>query len=406
MRSPTFSSWSKAQVAGQAARAAHPPAGLSLGGFVRPDDGRFVGHLEAVGHVAGERDVEHRRAHAAVLDDVLDGRDQIARAPGEGAARFEDQPQVGVARPELAQQGDQLIAVVVGVRHQVAAAHVEPLDAVEQVAEALLDGLKGQPQVLGARFAEDVEMESLDALGEFAQLFGRDAQTRAGDARVVEVGLDGRIARVDPQTARDAVDQGPLSEAFELGEGVEGDVVAAAQDLVEVAVGIDRGIGMGRSAELFEDEPGLGVGMLRQLGKNAPHGAGLQCDDDLGARLAPYAVDQGQIRIEQRLVEHIARGRQFQKVNHRWEVPFKNRDKCNNFIAIRTPAWRGKSRGARRNRYLYLPLGHPLRGGNGNGDGDSVAVARKRAVKAYYRAMQMLTRFSTAVENGCSVSPL
>ena len=299
-------------------------------------------------------ETSHRRAHAAVLDDVLDGRDQIARAPGEGAARFENQPQVGVARPELAQQGDQLIAVVVGVRHQVAAAHVEPLDAVEQVAEALLDGLEGQPQVLGARFAEDVEMESLDALGEFAQLFGRDAQARTGDARVVEVGLDGRITRVDPQTARDAVDQGPLSEAFELGEGVEGDVVAAAQDLVEAAVGVDRGVGMGQSAKLFEDEPGLGrgtrrcsVGVARQFGEDAPHGAGLQCDDDLGARLAPYAVDQGQIRIEQRLVEHIARGRQFQKVNHRWEVPFKNRDKCNNFIAIRTPAWRGKSRGAR-----------------------------------------------------------
>ena len=229
-----------------------------------------------------------------------------------------------MARPELAQQSDQLIAVVVGVRHQVAAAHVEPLDAVEQVAEALLDGLEGQPQVLGARFAEDVEMESLDAIGEFAQLFGRDAQTRTGNARVVEVGLDGRIARVDPQTARNAVDQGTLSEAFELREGVEGDVVAAAQNLIEVTIGVDRGVGMSRTAELFEDEPGFGrgtrrrsVGVARQFGEDAPHGAGLQCDDDLGARLAPYAVDQGQIRIEQRLVKHVARRRQFQEVNHR-----------------------------------------------------------------------------------------
>ncbi len=73
--------------------------------------------------------------HPAVLDDILDGRDQITRTPGEGAARFEDEPQMRMARTELPQQRNQRVAVVVGVGHQMAAAHVEPLDTIQILPE-------------------------------------------------------------------------------------------------------------------------------------------------------------------------------------------------------------------------------------------------------------------------------
>ena len=275
IRSPTFSSWSK----------------------------------------AGKRHVEHRRAYAAVHDDILDGRDQIARTPRKSAARFENQPQMGMAYVELLQKGDQRVTVVVDVRHQMAAAHVEPFDPVEVRSEMAFDGLQRQPQVFGTRFAQNVEMKALDPFGKSAvrsQLFGRNAQTRTRHAGVVEIRLDGRILGIDAQSARETVDQRPLSETFILRKGVEGNMAAAAQDLVDVVIRIGGGIGVGRTAEFLQYKPRLGgrtgrrsIGVSRQLGENAPHGAGLQCDDDLGTRFAAHAVDHLQIVIQQRLVKDV-----------------------------------------------------------------------------------------------------
>ena len=229
-----------------------------------------------------------------------------------------------MTRTEFAEQGDQLVAVVFGMGHQVAAAHVEPRDAVEQTAEAPFDGLERQPQVRGTRFAQDMEMQPFDARGQLAQLAGRDAQPRTGNAGVVEIRPDGRILRVDPQSARNAADERPLSETLELRHGIERDVVAATQYLVDVAIRIDGCVGMGRTAEFFENQTRFGgrrgrgtVGVPGQLGKDAPHGAGLQRDDHLGARLAAHAVDHGQVRVQQPLVENIARRRHCQKVDHR-----------------------------------------------------------------------------------------
>ena len=156
------------------------------------------------------------------------------------------------------------------------------------------------------------------------QLFGRNAQPRAGNAGVVKVRFDGRILRIDPQAARKAADKGPLPETFELRDGVEGDMVAAMQYLVDIAVRIGRGVGVGGLPELLENEARLGggtrsrtVGVPRQFGKNAPHGASLQGHDNFGTRFPAHAVDRPEVRIEQFLVEDVARRRQFQKVNHR-----------------------------------------------------------------------------------------
>ena len=96
------------------------------------------------------------------------------------------------------------------------------------------------------------------------------------------------------------------------------------QYLVDIAVRIGRGVGVGGLPELLENEARLGggtrsrtVGVPRQFGKNAPHGASLQGHDNFGTRFPAHAVDRPEVRIEQFLVEDVARRRQFQKVNHR-----------------------------------------------------------------------------------------
>ena len=66
---------------------------------------------------------------------------------------------------ELPEQRDQLVAVVLGVRHQVAAAHIEPFDPVEVLAEVFFDGFERQPQVVRTRLAEHVEMQTVEYWG-------------------------------------------------------------------------------------------------------------------------------------------------------------------------------------------------------------------------------------------------
>ena len=278
--------------------------------------------------------------HTGILDDILDRRDEVARPPSEGAAGFEDQPQAGMAGLEIAQQGDQLVAVVFGVGHQVPAAHVEPFDPVEVLAEMFFDGLERQFQVVRTRLAQNVEVQPVDTCGKLLQLVGRDTEARARDARVIEVGLHGRILRVDAQAARDAAQQGHRPEAVELRDRVEGDMVAATEYFLDIAIGINGSISVRRLAVFLENKACLGggtcrsaVGMLCQQGEYTPHGAGLQGHDNFGARLAAHAVDHGQIAIQQRLVEDVARRRQLQEVNHR-----------NVFNWIRSfvfPAWEG-----------------------------------------------------------------
>ena len=265
-----------------------------------------------------------------------------------------------MARLEVAQQGDQRVAVVPRGGHQVAAAHVEPLHAVEVLAEVALDGFECQAQVLGTRLAQHVEVQPFDAAGQTAvrrQLRGRDAEARTDHTRVIEVRLDGRVPGIDAQAARNAAQNGHRRETLVLRQGVESDMVAAAQNLLDVAVRVDGGVGVRHASELLEHEACLGgrggggtVGMAGQFGENAPHGAGLQGDDDLGARLAAHAVDQGEIRVEQPLVKHVTGRRHGLEIDHR-DAFIQNGYKINNFVANRVP----RASEIRINTHLYLP---------------------------------------------------
>ena len=214
---------------------------------------------------------------------------------------------------ELLQSADQLVAIVILVGHQVSAAHIEPLDPVEEAAETLFDGIERQAQMFGAGLAQHVEMQSFDPGGQLLQLPGGNSQPRTGHTRIIKIGFYRRIAGVDPQAARNAAQQSHLSEPFELRHGIEGDVIAAIENRFDIPIGVNRCIGVRRTAELLENQPRLGqrrsggsVGMLRKLRENTPHGTGLQSDDHFGTALPANAVDDRQIPIEQLLIQHKA----------------------------------------------------------------------------------------------------
>ena len=147
-------------IPGQTTVAAHTPTLLSRFRIAGPQDRRFIGHLQAVGHVAGERHVEHRRTHAAVLNDVLHGRNQVTRPPSEGAAGLQDDAEPGIAGVETAEQGHQRIDVVVGTGHEVAAAKIDPLDLGKPFGKMVFYMYERAREDVGAALAMAMAMEA------------------------------------------------------------------------------------------------------------------------------------------------------------------------------------------------------------------------------------------------------
>ena len=306
------------EVAAQAAAAADAVRGAPLDRLRGAADSGFVGHFEAVGHVAGEGGVDDGRGDAAVLDDVHDGRLQVARLPEEGRSGLEDEREVRVGGAETAEGVDEQVDVVAGARHQVAAAHVQPTHLWQPAPEALLDGAERLHEVLGRRFAEGVEVQPLDARGQsVGQLVGGDAHARSGGAGVVERRAYLGIFGVDAQAAGDpcAVGFDHRAEARVLGEGVEGDVAAAAEQLGEVGLGVGRRIGVGGGAHLVEDEAGLPDGAGRGAwdvfaddGEDVPQGGGFQGEDDLYAGALLDLTDKREVAAEQGFFNDVAGG--------------------------------------------------------------------------------------------------
>ena len=303
-------------VAAQARVAAHAvgvePGG---GGGDGSANGRLIGHFEAVGHMAGKGDVEYGGAYLVVLDDVDHGRDQRAGLPAECAAGFENEFEVGVATFEVPEEMDQVVGVIPLAGHEVAAAHVEPFDLREQVAESLLDPHECLFEVVGGRLAQRVEVQPFDALRQCGQLVGGNAQSRPGGTGVVEVGLYLGVFGVDAQSARHAVAVGhDLGvEVLELAQRVEGDVAAVAQDGGEIALGIGRRIGVGGAAHLFEGEPGLVYGagggagdVFPDDGERLPQGVGLECQYDVDPGGLLDRADELQVAAQACLLEHVA----------------------------------------------------------------------------------------------------
>ncbi len=95
------------------------------------------------------------------------------------------------------------------------------------------------------------------------------------------------------------------------------------KDFVYFSVVVNRSINMRARIELLENQPRLSqrrrrrpIRMARQLRKNAPHGARLQCHDNLSSRSSPHKIDDRQIALQRPPVEHKTRRRYFREINH------------------------------------------------------------------------------------------
>ena len=235
--------------------------GVVLEGLGTTDAGP-VGHLETIGHVAGEADIEDGGLDAFVADDVDDTRHEGTGLPGEGAAGFEDDTKVGVALTQGLYLGNEEVDVVVLACHEVAATQVEPLEAVEPGSELLFDMDEGVAQVLGTTLTMAMAMEAVDVGGKVDREVGtEDAETTTGGTRIVEGGLDGAMLGVDTDADADwflgmqgIVLRYPTPETLVLRERIEGDMAAAGEKDGKVALGIGRRIGMGGRTELLEGQ--------------------------------------------------------------------------------------------------------------------------------------------------------
>ena len=303
-------------VAAQARVAAHA-VGVEPGdgGGDGSANGRLIGHFEAVGHVAGKGDVEYGGAYLVVLDDVDHGRDQRAGLPAECAAGFENEFEVGVTLFEIPEEMDQVVGVIPLAGHEVAAAHVEPFDLREQVAESLLDPHECLFEVVGGRLAQRVEVQPFDALRQRGQFVGGDAQSRPGGTRVVEVGFYLGVFGVDAQSARHAVAVGyDLGvEALELADRVEGDVAAVPQYGGKVTLGIGGRIGVGGAAHLFKGQSGFVYGagggagyVFPNDGERFPQGIGLEGEYDVYPGGLLDRANELQVAAQTLLFENVA----------------------------------------------------------------------------------------------------
>ena len=79
--------------------------------------------------MGGERHIENSRLDTAVFDDVQHGGDKNTSVPGDSAAGFEDDMEMGPALAETLQDFNEVRHVVVFAGHQVAATEVDPFES-------------------------------------------------------------------------------------------------------------------------------------------------------------------------------------------------------------------------------------------------------------------------------------
>lgn len=303
-------------VTGEAGRAGE---GVGMGLLPRlaaAEDGRTVGHLDDVGHVAGGRGIED--SDGVLLLDVEHLGDEEAGVQRDGLAGLDVDRQAVL----LLHVADALLEerdIIAFLRDVVAAAEVDPLHLRQVLAKLRLDGLERDGERVGALLAERVEVQTFKAIdGALVEVAQPHAETRACGARVVDGVVLCRALGIDAQAARDAGRERCGAELLPLCERVEDDVAADLCELRELRFLVGRREDVSLLAELAHllmAEPRLveaaGRCTREVLGDQRVvmvHGEALLGEQDVRARALLHLVQDAQVVLEQVLRDDV-RGR-------------------------------------------------------------------------------------------------
>ena len=227
------------------ARGASEPHGLAAARFA--EHRGAIGRLDHVGHVAGGRDVGNPDRHA-IVEQVEDFADEY---PGVERDRFAGLDHNLAARRDAhhLQEGDKVVDLVVGARHMMAAAEVDPFELAEEGAQHRLDrgpcaGERGE-----ILFAKAVHMDAVDALQMFRKQLGdRKAEAAARRGGIIFGNLAFAVHWVDAEAdvegfARAAKLVEQRTEALELSGGIEDQMVRKTRNLRQILGLVAREIG-------------------------------------------------------------------------------------------------------------------------------------------------------------------
>ena len=161
-------------------------------------------------------------------------------------------------------------------------------------------------------------MEAFDAFRQnLRQLLRKYTEPASWGAGVVEFGLYLTVFRVDTKPVRHKM-LGEMGHFWQhpliLRKGIEGDVAAAMQYLVELFILVCRAIGMRKGAELLQRKPRLAkaacCSMTDEMAENwkcAPQRECLESKDYLHVGFVGHTFDELQVAAKQRLLNKIIR---------------------------------------------------------------------------------------------------
>ena len=276
-----------------------------------PTHFREIRHLQAVGHVAGEADVEDGSTDAFVLHNIHHAGYQRTRLPGKGTTWLEDNLQPRIALVKSIHETYQPLNVVVLACHQMATTEVNPLQLREPLRELLLDMLQRALKDIAATLAMAMAMEALDVVGQlFRQLVGRNTKASTWRTGVVEQRLYLGIFGIDAQAQRAL--PCPLVETLILRQRVERQMTGTADDVVELVVFVSRRIGMCLGAKLLQGQTGLAEragssrrDILAEDGERLPQGKGLEGKNPLRIGATGNLTDKSEVAPQQRFFNDI-----------------------------------------------------------------------------------------------------
>ncbi|MNO68356.1 hypothetical protein D3C76_591820 [compost metagenome] len=267
---------------------------------------------QQVEHVRLDGAVHHRQV-LAVVEGVEHGDFQRG-ALGDGRfARLQVHLHAVLVRERL-QACAERVQLVVFTGEMDAAAQADPLDLVQQVAEAVLDGIEHLvEQAEVAVLAVVVEHEAgdlFDHLFDLGRVPFAQAAERAG--RVGQQVVGAAHLRVDAQAANLAF--GLFGKALQLADRVEDDLVAVLKHLLDLVVGPGHAIGMGFAGELLAAELELEQGgrggtvhvLLHQV-EHRPGGEALECQQGLGTGVFAHVGDLLHVAQQLLFVDEVVR---------------------------------------------------------------------------------------------------